>query len=416
MKTVYAFYAADRYWPEKEKLERAYQDLKTRLNPGDAYLLTDGIELEADGDVLVVVPMSGAVQAKILKDVRRFNKAVLYGSYIDGNGNAETVDQMLRANAAPTLMDTWAVLHRESNNVMIARNQKELEDKLSVLNAYFFVKGAKILKIGQTEPWVVSNAGSISAYEERFGVTIIPVEQSEVEQRYYETTREESRKYHDDFGGNACGCEEPDDEDLWNASRMAAALVSVMEKYEADACAVACFNLLKTGTNTCLGVSFVNNTPDKIAACECDMDSCLTMLLMKKLSRSNLWMANPALRSNGLVNFSHCTGARNMNGNRQYILRSHHESGIGVSLQIDYPLEETVTSVRVSNEARDITIQKGKTVKGERLNCCRTQIYVRYDDFDKYLNTALGCHQVFAFDDIADKVRDLAGLFGLNIL
>ena len=209
-------------------------------------------------------------------------RSVLYGSYIDGNGDAETVDQMLRANAAPTLMDTWAVLHRESNSVMIARNQKELEDKLSVLEAYFFVKGAKILKIGQTEPWVVSNADSVSAYEERFGVTIIPVEQSEVEQRYYETTREEARGYHDEFVGNACGCEEPDDEDLWNASRMAAALVSVMEKYEADACAIACFNLLKTGTNTCLGVSFVNNTPDKIAACECDMDSCLTMLLMKK--------------------------------------------------------------------------------------------------------------------------------------
>lgn len=416
MKTVYAFYAADRYWPDREKLEKAYRDLKARLNPGDAHLLTDGVELEATGDVLVVVPMSGAVQAKILKDARSFNKTVLYGSYIDGNGDEETVDQMLRANAAPTFMDTWAVLHRESNNVMIARNLKELEDKLSVLEAYFFVRGARILKIGETEPWVVSNAGSVSAYEERFGVTIIPVEQSEVEQRYHETTREEARKYHDDFGGNASGCEEPDDEDLWNASRMAAALVSVMEKYEADACAVACFNLLKTGTNTCLGVSYVNNTTDKIAACECDMDSCLTMLLMKKLSRSNLWMANPALRSSGLVNFSHCTGARNMKGNHQYILRSHHESGIGVSLQIDYPLEETVTSVRVSNEAGDITIQKGRTVKGERLNCCRTQVYVRYDNFDKYLETSLGCHQVFAFDDIADRVRDLAGLFGLNIL
>ena len=416
MKAVYAFYAADRYWPDREKLEKAYKDLTGRLNPGEAYLITDGAELNADGDVLVVVPMSGAVQPKILKDAHRFDKTILYGSYIDGNGETDTIDLMLQANAAPTFMDTWAVLHRESNNVMIARNAKELEDKLSVLDAYFFVRNSRILKIGETEPWVVSNAGSVSAYEERFGVTIIPVEQSEVEQRYRETTREEARKYHDDFGGKACGCEEPNDEDLWNASRMAAALVSVMEKYNANACAVACFNLLRTGTNTCLGVSYVNNTTDKIAACECDMDSCLTMLMMKKLSKSNLWMANPALRSNGLVNFSHCTGARNMNGDCRYILRSHHESGIGVSLQIDYPLEETVTSVRISNEARDITIQKGKTVKGERLNCCRTQVYVKYDDFDKYLETALGCHQVFAFDDIADKVKDLAGLFDLRIL
>ena len=67
MKTVYAFYAADRYWPDREKLEKAYKDLTARLNPCDSYLLTDGVELEDDGDVLVVVPMSGAVQAKILK-------------------------------------------------------------------------------------------------------------------------------------------------------------------------------------------------------------------------------------------------------------------------------------------------------------------------------------------------------------
>ncbi|MBQ6479872.1 MAG: hypothetical protein IJI45_02020 [Anaerolineaceae bacterium] len=416
MKTIYAFYAADRYWPDREKLNWAFNDLAGRLNAKHAYLLTDGVELNDDGDVLVVVPMSGAVQARILKDARRFDKAVLYASYIDGNGSEETVDLMLRANAAPTFMDTWAVLHRESNNIMIARNRKEMEDKLLVLEAYYFVRGARILKIGQTEPWVVSNAGDVSVYEERFGVTIIPVEQSEIEKKYQEITREEARKYYDEFTANASGCEEPTDEDLWNASRMAAALVSVMEKYDADGCAIACFNLLKTGTNTCLGVSCVNNTADKVAACECDMDSCLTMLLMKKLSRSNLWMANPALRSSGLVNFSHCTGALNMNGNRGYILRSHHESGIGVSLQIDYPLEQIVTSVRISNEARDITIQVGKTEKGERLNCCRTQIYVRYDDPDKYLKTALGCHQIFAFDDIADKVRDLAELFGLNIL
>ena len=416
MKTVYAFYAADRYWPDKENLQKAYLDLKERLNTGESHLLTDGLELEAEGDVLVIVPMSGAVQAKILKDANKFDKAVLYCSYVDGNAGPETVDRMLRANAAPTFMDTWAVLHRQSNNVLAARNPKELADKLNVLESYYFVKGSRILKIGQTEPWVVSNAGSLVAYEKRFGVRIIPVEQREVEELFQTVTREEAKKFHDEFLGKASGCEEPDDDDIWNASRMAAALVFVMEKYQANACAVSCFNLLKTGTNTCLGVSFVNNSADKVAACEGDMDSCLTMLLMKKLAGSNLWMANPALRSNGLVNFSHCTGAVNMNGSCPYILRSHHESGIGVSLQIDYPLEQTVTSVRVSNEARDITILKGRTVPGERLNCCRTQIYVRYDDPDKYFETALGCHQVFAFDDISSKVRDLAELFGLNIL
>lgn len=414
MKTIYAFYAANRYWPDREALERAYSDLSSRLGDAETYLLTDGVNLEANGDVLVVTPMSGAVQAKILNDVSRFDKAILYGGYIDGNGDDKTVDQMVRANAAPTLMDTWGVLHRDKDKVMLARSIIDLKDKLDVLDAYFFVKGANVLKIGETEPWVVSNASDTSVYEKRFGINIIKVEQAELERRYLMTSNDDAKKYYDYFKNNASGCVEPSDEDLWNASRMAHALVELMKENDAKACAIACFNLLKTNTTSCLGVSYLNGCTDMSVSCECDMDSAITMMFMKKLTKSNLWMANPALRSDGLINFSHCTGPVDMNGSCSYVLRNHHESGIGVSLEVEYPKDQLVTSVRISNEASTITIQKGHTVDGPRLNCCRSQVYVKYDDLDKYLDTALGCHQVFAFDDVADKARKLAELFGLK--
>ena len=415
MKTIYAFYAANRYWPNEDKLEKAYLDLKSRLGDIDSYLLHDDVLLEEEGDTLVVVPMSGAVQAKILRDVDRFDKAILYGAYIDGNGDDETVEQMLRANAAPTLMDTWGVLHRDDNKVMLARNNMELDDELSILEAYFFIKGANVLKIGETEPWVVSNASDTDVYEKKFGVNIIKIEQTELERRYQEISNETAEKYYEYFKNHASGCEEPDDGDLWNASRMACALIGLIDEYDAKACAIACFNLLKTKTTSCLGVSYLNTFTDCSVSCECDMDSAMTMLFMKKLTSSRLWMANPALRSDGLVNFSHCTGPTDMNGECPYILRNHHESGLGVSLQIEYPIDQVVTSVRISNEASAITIHKGYTVKGERLNCCRSQIYVKYDDLDHYLDTALGCHQVFAFDDICIKTMKLAKLFDLHI-
>lgn len=416
MKTVYAFYAANRYWPDQEKLNKAYDDLRSRFKSEDVYLLTDGIELDVKGNCLVAVPMSGAVQAKILNDVSRFDSAVLYGAYIDGNGANETCDQMLRANAAPTLMDTWAVLHRTNNKVMLARNVKELEDKINVLEAYDFMKGANVLKIGETEPWVVSNAKNTKIYEERFGINIIKVKQDELIENYNACSKEQARKYYDYFVNQNIVCKEPSDEDLWNASKMAYCLVGLMNKYNAKACAIACFNLLKTGTTSCLGVSYINTETDMSVSCECDMDSAITMLFMRKLTKSNLWMANPALRSDGLINFSHCTGPICINDSRNYVLRNHHESQIGVSLEIDYPIDNVLTSVRISNEASDITVLKGKTVKGERLNCCRTQVYVKYEDLDSYLNTVLGCHQVFAFDDIEQKVKDLAKLFGLRII
>ena len=416
MKTIYGFYAANRYWPDKEKLNESYKDLTSRLEDAETYLLTDGVELDAQGDVLVAVPMSGACQAKILNDVAKFDSAILYGAYIDGNASEETCDQMIRGNSAPTLMDTWAVLHRNNNKVMLARNLKELKEELNVLEAYNFVKGANVLKIGETEPWVVSNASSTDVYEKRFGINIIKVSQSELADLYNACSKEQGQKYYDYFVNKASSCVEPNDEDLWNASKMAYCLVELMTKYNAKACAIACFNLLKTGTTSCLGVSYINNETDMSVACECDMDSAITMLLMRKLTKSNLWMANPALRSNGLINFSHCTGPINMNCDCNYILRNHHESQIGVSLQIDYPINQTVTSVRMSNEASQISILKGKTIEGERLNCCRTQMYVEYEDLEKYINTALGCHQVFAFEDIRSKIMQLASLFGLSVI
>ena len=73
---------------------------------------------------------------------------------------------------------------------------------------------------------------------------------------------------------------EPTEEDLWNASRMAFALVTLMEQYDAKAAALACFNLLRTGTTACLGVSYINNSTDMCVSCEGDADSAITMLLM----------------------------------------------------------------------------------------------------------------------------------------
>ena len=85
MKTVYAFYAADRYWPDREKLEKAYKDLTARLNPGDPYLLTDSVELEVDGDVLVVVP---SPQLSLLFDATSF----IAFAPIASNGSLRTID------------------------------------------------------------------------------------------------------------------------------------------------------------------------------------------------------------------------------------------------------------------------------------------------------------------------------------
>lgn len=348
MKLVYAFFAAERYWPERKKLESLYQELCHRLhceNCATLQMAQHPASLPI-GDCLVIIPLSGAVQRQILSAAKQFPVSVLYGAYISGNASQENCQGMLRANAAPTLMDTWAVLRRENRGTLLALNEGELDECLSVAESYCHVRGATVLKIGETEPWVVSTPSDPSCYRERFGVKIQHVPQEELETLFRETSHAQAAPYYTWFTKNSQKIVEPTEEDLWNCARMAYALVTLMETYQANAAALACFNLLRTGTTACLGVSYINDCTDLCVSCEGDMDSAITMLLMKKLTKTRLWMANPGLHPDGVINFNHCTSPIHCQEHAcPCILRSHHESGIGVSLQVTMPVEQWVTAL-----------------------------------------------------------------------
>ena len=146
-------------------------------------------------------------------------------------------------------------------------------------------------------------------------------------------------------------------------------------------------------------------------------DSAVTMLMMKHLTSTKLWMANPGLQPDGTVNFSHCTAPICCMGDSlPCTLRSHHESGIGVSLQVELPQKKRVTACRISDEASKMTVHLGYSAAGPYETACRTQMHVRFDDAPHYLRTVLGCHQVFAFEDVEEKLLRLAALFGLDVL
>lgn len=421
MKSIYCFFASGRYWKSEQELLEAYRTISDRIAQGDVSVLVTGegdLENLPVGDCMIAIPMSGAVQSYILAAAKRYGQTVLYAAYVRGNAPDKVTQKMLFNNAAPTVMDTWAVLRRGNTPTLFAMKEEELTKCLKIMEAYVYVHRAKLLLIGDTEPWVVSNSINRCSYEQRFGVTIEQVSQEELADRYRRMTKEEAEIYYRHFKERAQEMIEPSEDDLWNSSCMAAALVAVLEEHNAQGCALACFNLLKEGTNSCLAVSYVNDCTEYLAACEGDLDSAVTMLLMKKLTTGRLWMANPGWQPDLTVNFSHCTAPICATGGKPLpcVLRSHHESGIGVSLQVSLPVDCTVTICRISDEASKITIHRGVTIYGDYECACRTQLHIKMEDSQHYLDTALGCHQVFAFEDITGELQKLAGLFRLEIL
>lgn len=424
MSKVFAFFAARRYWSDETALEDTYGKLCENLQSfaDRCCLITDEESLAqlkpAKGDELVAVPMSGAVQILILKAAKQYACVCIYAAYITGNATDDITERMLICNAAPTVMDSWAVLRREHPHALLALNADQLGKVLKVFDAWNYVRGCKVILIGEMEPWVISPSHDTGVYTNRLGITVERVAQQEVMDLYNTMPDSKGQKYYDKYKGHAKAVVEPTDQDVRNSCRMAAALEETMERHGADGMAIACFNILSVGTNTCLGVSYINDCTGKVAACEGDVDSLCTMLLMKKLTRTRLWMANPALHADGIINFSHCTAPLNITdqGDCPYILRSHHESGIGTSLQVEFPIRQKFTICRISDNASKMTIHTGVSVEGKYEPCCRTQFHVRLDDFRHYLDTALGCHQVFAFEDITEELKMIASLFQFEVL
>lgn len=420
MNPVFCFFAARRYWQDDGELRRVHAQLCRELDGCGAEfrLVTEPGEVDAlpEGRVLVAVPMSGAVQSMILAAAERSACTVLLAGYVKGLFSEECALGMLQRNAAPTVMDCWAVLRR-GGKALLATGRSQLSACLRAAEAYRFVTGARLLLVGRPEPWVISVSRDWERYHSLLGVTVLPAEQKELEELYRDVSDADAEAFIAPIRSGAAEIQEPTAADLLEAGRMGAALTRMLERYRADGAAVACFSLLSTGTTACLGVSHVNDSPDRVAACEGDLDSACTMLLMKRLVHSRLWMANPSLQSDGTVSFSHCTAPLCVKGAPcPYILRSHHESGIGVSPQVELPMDGRVTACRLSAATGQITIRTAAPVAGPREPACRTQLRLRWDDPEAYLRTALGCHQVIAFEDVAQELRLAAGLLGLEIL
>lgn len=420
MQTTYLFMAASRYWPDASLRDAAYRKLCADIAPkeADCVLSLDGEDLEAfakpSGGTVVLVPMSGAVQPHLLRAAEGFAQAILYAAYVQGNTDAEIADRMMTANAAPTLMDCWSVLRKAHPCARIALDAASLRQLLRVMNARQAVRGATLLLIGETEPWVVSSSREHADYE-KLGITVRRVPQQEVADLYARMTDEDGAPYAKKFREGASARVEPTDADLLASGRMTAALLRLLEQSQADGFAIACFNLLSLGVTSCLAVSYINDCTAYVAACEGDLDSACSMLMLKKLAGTKLWMANPGLHPGGVINFSHCTAPLDIDGTGDfpYTLRNHHESGIGASLQVELPLQRRLTAFRVSGRSGTYTVQGGVSEAGAYEAACRTQLYVRFDAFDEYIRTALGCHQVFAFEDLARDAALLAESLGL---
>lgn len=260
--------------------------------------------------------------------------------------------------------------------------------------------GAKIGVIGFPSDWLIGSAVDYVAARRRWGSTFAEIELSLLEAYLREASGKaseaEARGAAAAFAKGAASIAEPSGADIEAAARVYLALKRLAADSGLGALTLKCFDLLGSHKTTgCMALALLNEE-GKVAACEGDERAAFTMLLARTLTGQASFMANPALidiETNSAV-FAHCTIAPCLT--REYRLRSHFESGIGVGIQGILP-EGDVTVLKVGGPALDrYFLSSGRLVENlDDPRRCRTQVRVALgEDASYFLKRPLANHHV----------------------
>ena len=255
--------------------------------------------------------------------------------------------------------------------------------------------------IGEPSDWLISSNVDVETVRQKLDVELVSIPMKEL----FETLEQTPER----------PVEEKSDvpaiqEALPMATRIYAALKSIIQKYDLQGFTLRCFDLLDTIHNTgCLALAKLN-AEGYVAGCEGDVPTMLTMMTARALLGTSGFQCNPASINpeTGEILFAHCTIPFNMV--QHYELDTHYESGIGVGIR-GHVQEGPVTILKLSGDLSRCFIAEGELIQNQaNPNLCRTQLLVRLEDAKQteyFLTHPIGNHHVVAIGHHADALKAL---------
>jgi len=320
--------------------------------------------------------ITGGTEQQILNLVKKrnqkFNEEVVLLAHTSHNSLPASLEVLARLQQDGS---KGKIIYLPEISKILDNNHKpEIQD----LNEKQALNGTRIGLIGEPSDWLVASSPKSEIVQNTWGSEIITVDLSEVEQLIKKIKQNEIIEIKHDFVSKAKSIEEPSEIEIDDNIRVYLALKKLIKKYELDALTIRCFDLvLDLKTTGCFALSRLNDE-GIIAGCEGDLNSTIGMIWAQKNFGKLPWMANPSqinLKENSVI-LAHCTVPCSLVS--EYRIRSHFESGLGVGIQGEFPLQK-VTLLRIGGKNLDKIWQvEGKIIQtGNDDNLCRTQIEVK---------------------------------------
>lgn len=339
--------------------------------------------------------VTGGTEAQVLdlqrlRDEKSADEEIILLAYESNNSLAASMELLARFNQ---IGKKGRIIYLPANVTLENRTAN-----IQNLNGKEQLTGNRIGEVGTPSDWLVASSPSAETVKENWGADVVPIKMEELKNLFSEITDEECKDDFNDLTNNSQEITEPTNKDIINNIKVYLAMKKLVKKYKLDAVTLRCFDLvLDLGTTGCLALSRLNDE-GIIAGCEGDMVSTIGMLLVYKKTGRVPWMANPSrlnIENNSLI-IAHCTVPRTIV--KEYTIRSHFESGIGVGIQGTFAKGD-VTIFRIGgNDLDKVWLANGEIVStSKEEDLCRTQIEVKLNSDSNVadlLTNPLGNHLI----------------------
>ncbi len=328
-----------------------------------------------------------------------------------------------KANSTAALVEASPILRRRGSGVLYLGSCIKIGECISriarVLRGVCRIRSSRIGVVGGTSEWLVNSSVDYISVRSRIGASIIDFPIS-ILLEYYKNASEASDAIIKMLAGGYSVERGVKLEDLRESLRLYVSIKELIEDYNLDAITMECFEIIREiKVSPCLPLAILNSEGIP-AACEGDMPSLLTMMIISYCLGEKSFMANVAgvYESSSRILFTHCTAPLTMSCGG-VVLKKHFESGLSVAPSIRFR-RGVVTITKLSPKLNKIFIYRGEVVDGEAKAemHCRNQMLVKLDDkaIESIVSGEAGNHHIVLYGDRVECLKLAAQVLGLEYI
>lgn len=323
-----------------------------------------------------------------------------------------------RFNSLAASMEILTYLNNNNIKAFIAYgSNEEISARLKDLTHIDFVNeqcgsaalslsGDKIAVFGEPSDWLIASNVDRDFLKQKFNIDFVDIPLDTLFRRFSLIDDNMVEFLATDFQA-VTSRGETTERDLLDSLKIYLAINQICQENNCTCATVRCFSIIeKLKATGCLALALLNDEGID-AACEGDLQSLLSMILVRRITGMPSFMANPSAMSkdNHTTTFAHCTVPTTMC--RRYGFRSHFESQCGLAVAGEFSPSEVYTIFKWGGEKLDrfFVEEAVSVVAPSNENLCRSQLTLNFYNPEYMLNNPIGNHHIILKGAFADKLR-----------